>query len=292
MAKSLDKLFNFLKINTTQNIVGSASDNKILYSSDYDLNEIIKESHFSSSILDKIYNQFLKKFRKVQYNKNLYIIDFKCGLDIDGQPLRWNHNNMELGYKTLKDGRNITFQDCLLTKSTIKMDIIGLDEESKTYKDITEIYFLKIGDESNFLKHDLKKDHILSELEKDMDNLEIVNNNYFKSLKRAYSIAKIEKDNQTINRLVKFFNSPIGLLNKARSDIDILLTVMNQKKFRIKQIESIKNNFKIICNEIKNNFTIDENYNFKTKRDAKIILTKLRNELYNFVNNSSINFKI
>lgn len=277
---TLPQLFSFLSVRGNHRLVGSASDPRNRYSSDYDLNEMIKEHRFTKKVLDELYKIFLSKFRTAKANSNLYITDFKCGLDTDGEPLRWNEDDMERGYKVLQDGRRMTFQECLLVKSTLKMDVIALVDGS--FREATEVYFLKLGDESNFLSHDQTKAHIKAELEKDLDTLVRVDNNYFKALRRLFSINKLEGDTRAQNTLLDWFNSPIGKLNKARSDLDILISLVSLPKFKASALSAVQHNLDTISESIQRAAPI-----LTSKKQAKLAITRIRDRLYDEVNDET-----
>ena len=276
----MDKAFQFLSISGVNNLVGTSADKAIKYSSDYDLNEMFRKPRYGKYYLDNLYKCFLEKFRKARHNPNLYIVDFKCGLDTDGEPLRWNDTDMERGWKMLKDGRKISFQECLLVKSIMKLDVIALVDG--IYRDITEVYFIKLGDSANFLQHDLTKGHVRAELERSYDTLVRVDNNYFKALRRLYSLDKLEGRKKEQKVLVEFFNSPVGILNKARSDLDTLILVLSQPKFRDRDLKALDRNLQLILKSIHK--YLPGELRLKSRKQALDALTHSRDELFSIVN--------
>ena len=63
------------------------------------------------TILDKIYNAFKDKFISCKEDEDYFITDFKCGLNTDGSPLRWEYKDIMKGYKILDDGYKMKFQE-------------------------------------------------------------------------------------------------------------------------------------------------------------------------------------
>ena len=124
------KVFNLLTISRKYRIVGSAGYKNLLYVADYDLNELYKKRLDNKSALDLIYNMFKSKFQKALKDPNCIITDFKCGLNTNGDPLRWDKNDMKNGYKILADGRKIAFQDCILQKAPMKLDVVEIIEDA------------------------------------------------------------------------------------------------------------------------------------------------------------------
>jgi len=153
----LQNVFNLMSIKGKyNNIVGSASLKGILYNSDYDLNEM---DHIKGpGAFDKVYEIFKHKFQLAKSNSNMYITDFKCGADSDGQPLKWTYDDL------IK--KKAQFIQALQTKSMIKLDIIYLI--NGTYVEITEVYFLDIGSHTTYNNKELDSTTIKSELLKAM----------------------------------------------------------------------------------------------------------------------------
>ena len=54
----------------------------ILYNADYDLNEM--DQIKGQGAFDKVYEIFKHKFQLAKSNPNIYITDFKCGVDSHG----------------------------------------------------------------------------------------------------------------------------------------------------------------------------------------------------------------
>jgi hypothetical protein len=151
-----------------------------------------------------------------------------------------------------------------------------------SFREATEVYFLKLGDESNFLPHDQTKAHISAELEKDFDTLIRVDNNYFKALRRLYSIDRLAGDKQAQKILLDWFNSPVGKLNKARSDLDILISLVSLPKFRASALSAVQNNFDRICESLNIVPAV-----LTSKKQAKLALTRIRDKLYEEVNDET-----
>jgi hypothetical protein len=76
---SLVKVFDLMSIQGKYNIVGSASLKGIYYNSDIDLNQQVKIR--GKSPFESVYNMFVKKFQMAKQNPNIYITDFKAGVD-------------------------------------------------------------------------------------------------------------------------------------------------------------------------------------------------------------------
>lgn len=248
----IQKVFNLLTISHKIRVVGSASFKNIRYVSDYDLNELFSRNFDSDQALDLIYKMFKKKFEECEKDPTCFITDFKCGMNTDGEPLRWRKEDIKKGTKQLEDGRIIKFQDCILQKTTFKLDIIKIIDG--VFTEFSDNYFVKLGEEANFFPHDISIDHLKNSLKHAYDEYFYVFRNLYKGLKRAFSYYLIEegKNEVILKKLMNFFNSPVGKLYQIRSQLGTLALVMeNASKFREAKISDIKKSIKIILSELK-----------------------------------------
>jgi len=230
---NLLNVFNLMTISGNYNIVGSASLKKIYYNSDIDLNEVDDLKSYK-----KVYEKFKEIFKVCKENNNFFITDFKCGIDEKNEPIRWTYKDIMNGYIN-----NKSFEDCLKQKSMIKLDIVYLLNGS--FIEITEVYFLKIGNHTNYNENELNSEEITKNLQNELKEL-IDEKQYFKALKRIFSILLIDEKNNTLqNKLINFFNSENGILYKANADLKILINVI-ENNFKKPNINDIKNNLQVI----------------------------------------------
>jgi len=287
--EDITNVFNTLTITGHYNVIGSASLENIKYNSDYDLNEMIKKSNGTKSltVFDKIYNEFKKKFKEAKANSNYFITDFKCGIS-DGEPLRWTYNDMMNGVN-----KDVTFQEALKMKSTIKLDLIVLIDG--IFTEFSENYYFNIGGHTNYYKEEMEPSFNKLSIQKSLDEY-LVEGNYWKALKRLFSLflfdVKKKKVVETVADLIDFFNSDIGLINKARNELDILLLVLEQT-FRVPKIKDIFYNITQIndwCREA--GLNIDFLFLLR-KRSLKQIeksIRLLRDQLFDIVNDVSFKY--
>jgi len=248
----IQKVFNLLTISRKVRIVGSAGLKAIRYVNDYDLNELFERNFDTKGALDLIYKMFLDKFKKCESDPDCFITDFKCGMNSNNRPLRWNKNDMENGYKVLEDGRKFTFQECILSKSAFKLDLVKIIDG--TFTEFSDNYLIKLGDESNFFPHDLQKDHLLTALQKSYEEYFYIYQNLFKGLKRCFSYYLMEdegKNAHLLKKLLNLFNSPVGKLYNIKGQIGTILLVMeNANKFKNPKIADIKTNIELILKSL------------------------------------------
>jgi len=285
----LKNVFNFLSISGKYKIIGSASLKSILYASDYDLNEEYTSN--ANNTYNKVYQIFREKFISAKMNPNIYIIDFKCG-EVDGEPIRWNYKDMLKGRKILSDGSRISFQDCLKMKSTIKLDIIA--KVNSVFLDITENYFLKLGSNTNFDSDFFNKENNLKSIKQSFDEC-ILEKDFFKALKRSFSYKALKnktKYKSQLIKLVEFFNSAVGIINKAKNDLNTLIFLI-ENKFRKPNIKDIKSNLQIIKQSLSVepiNKTIDNMCNLKSLTSILFKIKKLKDILYSLSNKTTLDF--
>ena len=117
-----------------------------------------------------------------------------------------------------------SFEDCLKDKSMIKLDLVYL--LNGVIVEISEVYFFKIQNHTNYHDDAFNTNSIKTSIQNEIHEL-LKNGKYFKALKRMFSILNIENSKKPIvNKLISFFNSQTGILYKANSDLNILLTLI------------------------------------------------------------------
>jgi hypothetical protein len=162
----------------------------------------------------------------------VFIIDFKCGETPDGEPIRWTYKDMMKGTKN-----GYTFAECLMMRSTIKLDEIYLLNGS--YIEISDNYYFNLNGHENSPKPSKKE--IIAGIKADAKEL-IKEGNYYKALKRLYLI----KPSQ---RLIDYFNSEIGMLNKAKNDLSLLL-VLRDQTFRKPKVSDLNSDLQVIKQDL------------------------------------------
>jgi hypothetical protein len=219
--KELQDYFHKMSITSDFDIIGSAHYKNFAYTNDYDLNENFKTEN-NPKVLNNLYKLFLNKFTEAEKDPNQLITDFKCG-ELNGESIRWNYDNMKKGYQIINN-KKITFQECLLMDSTIKLDEVVFINGLAT--EITNNYFIKIGNSGNYKQN--TKDDIIKMLEESYDEC-IKEKKYFKALKRKFSIYQIKHPNQIQKKLLLLLNSNSGRLYKVISDLKLIILLLEFK---------------------------------------------------------------
>nr|WPF46840.1 MAG: hypothetical protein [Lake Baikal virophage 14] len=229
-----DQIFRFLTISGNYEIIGTANDSDILYSSDYDLQEYWKGGVEGIEYIGKV---FKDKFRVATGNPNIYITDFKCG-EIGGHPIRWDKKSIKAGI-VKQYSRKISFSEALQMNSVIKLDVIALLHG--IYQEFSCNYYFNFGGIKNYEKSEKESisDSIQSEIQEFYKK-----GKSFKALRRLYSFIKEYTNSSSIlNSLKEYFNSPIGKINKCKNQIEIMELLLDQK-FRKPKRKDLVNNLK------------------------------------------------
>ena len=198
---------------------------------------------------------------------NTIVYDFKCGVDSKGNPLRWDTNSIMIG-----ENNGVSFTDAVKMQSMIKIDIITVI--NSRIIEISEVYSIIINGKTNSkssTKNEIKNDIIIEYKDK------IRNGDYFKSLKKVYSIIRLENENDgRLLILDKYLNSEIGLLYRIKSDLETIILIINRgKKFETDVIIQSLN----LMNEQLSNYDVENIIEtiLKTKREKmeKIIVKQV-----------------
>jgi len=271
---NIKKIVKLMSLESKVNIVGSAKIKRNIYYSDYDSFETVK-----GKTKNIIYNHFKSLFEIIKSVDNTIITDFKLGENAKGEPLRWTYEEIKR-----RENNGITFDDAIKQKSIIKMDIVTL--LNGRFIEITEVYNIYIDGESN---SDYSIDNVRKELTDDM-NEHIKEGNLMKALKRKYSLLNLDNKNKAVReKLIDYFNSPIGLLNRSKSDLETMLLVIESPKF---DIDEIRNSLQMLKESI-SAFPVENNLEMismmKTKDKMKVPIYKMILRLKEFINKHAQN---
>jgi len=279
----MNKLFNnkvsqigsIMSLESKVNVVGSASIQRSIYYSDYDLFETIQNK--TSSV---ILNHFRSVFNIIKSAPNTVISDFKCGSSPNGSPLRWDYSEIQSGVNN-----GVSFDKAIQQKGIIKLDIISYI--NGRFVEITEVYNVKINGKSNM---DYTNEEVIKSITTDYKD-EVKKLNFMKALKKMYSISKlINNKDPLLNILVSYFNSPIGLLYRCKADLETILTILSYNKFELKDIIESLQTLKEQISAFPVNNDIEKISKIKLKADMKTQLKKQIQNINDFVNRDAKKF--
>lgn len=130
--------------------------------------------------------------------------------------VRWTASEVKANKKTLLNGKSYTLQQAFLSPSIIKVDVLAPTGDNRISEFSCIYRFLWRGEPLNNFQLNYKKD-----LAKDI-SLFTYTNQYFKALKRAFSLAKVNDDYDQMERLSLILNSDLGLLYQIIGDMRTL----------------------------------------------------------------------
>lgn len=292
--KKLRDVLNIISLSSKYKVIGSSNIKNILYNSDYDVDGFYDNSKGS---VKKIVKYFQYIFRTLDSKRSYsFITDFKCGINDNGEALKWTKEEVMKNRKRYIDNdldeRYITLDEAIQQESLIKLDVISYI--NNTFVEISEKYYIKLNGKANFNESNVNINKIITDL-KENEKREVKDNNYNKALKRNFSWRSIKNRNDLkLKKLLDFFNSSVGILNKARSDLDVLILLLETNKpVLMKQLLSALDNMKFqtsynTIEDLTNDFIRLEK--IKSKKMLYKPLLLLREKIYKIVNGLSKSF--
>lgn len=193
-----DKVQKLKFKNVKINLAGSAALQSQRYFSDYDFNSIIKRKYKPKTLFDE-FNQIL-----IASVQSLFFIELKFEY-LDGTKKKI-YDIIEIKPNMFK---NLNY---------IKIDyLLWFDYH---FKELSIMYIFK------------NTKYGVEDIEKDYDEL-VSSGNYYKALKRLFSIYKLTKNHKEAVILTKYFNSDYGKLYSMNSNLKTLLLVPSRLKKQI-----------------------------------------------------------
>lgn len=260
--EQIKDIFELISFNDDGYIIeGSNLYKSMDYPYDFDLYEVVKTNKTIEEAKNDAMRLFKNMFREIKKMDNVYFMDFKCGLSKDGEKLRWTPDEIIDGiHKETK----IKLIDCLDDKTLTKIDLIAfIDGE---YEEFTNIFELRKITPKNFRD---APEIALNEGIKE----EIKNGNYYKALKKLYSISRFNKDYKMIEKLNEIFNSDLGKLYLIKNKLNMILELSEKHKLKNENIKSHVQIYKQLLDKVFQ-YNIKENIfkkldNIETNKDIK-----------------------
>lgn len=255
-------------------------DPRLIYNGDYSDHSVEKYLNnplIPASIKSKIMAS--KGEERIEMIRDLFI-------------LRWTPKDVASGKVRLIDGKTRSLEECVMDKTTMKIDIIT--KIGDEFVEMSENYYITIGGKSNYTKIPTKKEN-QEGLEEEIHYYS--KKDSFKALKRLFSLLKIEGEKKNKAKLVKlidFFNGQVGYLNKIRAELDILEKVMTQP--RKPKWEDVTHNLQFIKEQIANIYKIPltdsvfKSINNIKPKTALSTISTLKDYFSTKVNNNSKDF--
>lgn len=152
--------------------------------------------------------------------------------DVKPHLIHWTPAEVIAGYTTLPTGRHYSLSEAFASPTIVKLDVIAYVQNNR-YTDFSIIYLLfNRGKPLN--KVDMSND--IDSIKQDLEAYYVLGN-YFKALKRMFSLARKYKDTKTIEKLNTILNSDLGRLYSIISDIGTLQYLLeNESHLSIERI--------------------------------------------------------
>tara|TARA_R110001632_G_scaffold154191_1_gene272273 strand:+ start:10302 stop:11348 length:1047 start_codon:yes stop_codon:yes gene_type:complete len=245
VAKMLQKAYEEAKKNPDYWITDMKAgwDERLIYKGDY--------SKDSVNMYLKLHKDLIPKSRASAIRRATGEEEIKLIRDLF--ILRWKPADVKRGWVKMLDGEKKCLKDAVLDKTMMKIDLLG--KVGNQFVEVSENYTIKTKGESNvvpFSKTELEETY--------EDEIHYYSRtNAFKALKRLFSALKLdgEKENlPAMEKLVEFFNSQIGYLNKIKNELGILEQVLTQD-FRKVKWEDVEANLQFIKEQVSNIYEVD-----------------------------------
>jgi hypothetical protein len=256
-------------------------NNKIYGYNDEKSKNKLKELLKNKIITNEEYNKWFKMLIKKPNEEELQIIKKEVRPNL----LRWKPKDIIKGFLDYR-GYKISMKDAINTGGLFKIDYIII-QKNNYFQDINIVFDIRIKNLKNENGININPKR---ELENEIKTLK-AKGDYFKALKRKFSLSKITNNKNEILRLYKILNSDLGVIHQISSNIELLLILLSEstinKKInnklnifidgfidRLNNIISINdyfNNEQYIINSI-NNILKTKNKNNKIKKLEKLKL--------------------
>ena len=169
-------------------ITGSARYKHLNYKSDYDLVIALKKSEVPAS---RFFEGIAGILHRIERDKDLYFIELKLETK-DGEKKRLTPRQEIRMTWVEKDYENLVFA---------KIDTVARIQNK----------FYEVSCRYNFREVMMAQAEVIRELEEDAEELE-GEGNYYKVLKRLFSIYVLENNQNKLSYLINVFNSPLGVI--------------------------------------------------------------------------------
>lgn len=166
--------------------------------------------------------------------------------------LRWSAKDLLVGRVTRPDGKTMTLEEAIACPSMLKLDVVSWLQGNR-FVEISMIYEIhirgKIINERFPLEHNIKE-NVVEYAQK---------GDYFKVLKRIFSLANLEKRKTTIDLLIPILNSDLGKMYQIVSDAKTILELLERHIYNADmkyEIDQFKQRLSYIANS--NDFLSNE----------------------------------
>ena len=148
--------------------------------------------------------------------------------------VRWTVKEAIDGKRTLQNGSVYTLQDAFASRGSVKVDVVGWIQNNR-YTDFAMIYFLSLPDGKKLytpiqFEDDIKESILYYTHE----------GNYFKVLKREFSLAKFKHETNKMEELSEVLNHDLGRIYHILGDVKTLIALFTETQTHPKRLADIR----------------------------------------------------
>lgn len=286
------KIIKILTINKNTDFTYSIQK----YPSDIDINQLISVTDIGSFV-----NDLKRMIRKIESknDQGIFFTDFKAGIDPKNpdKGLKWTPQQ-------ILDEKNdsTSLEDALLQQSVIKLDIVIVSVDRIIEASTFFILSSKSTGEyinvpQNFF--DLFVESCIRGVKDDIEKYSL-----FKSIKRMWSLARLQKDIPILKKLAPAIDSNLSLLGQINADIETIILLIDKygkSIIKLPNIQNILNGFeKRLSTIIDIDFPFEEILaKIEILKDlslrgwgtrAEKILSSLHDQILDIINTESLEF--
>ncbi len=228
--ENVKKVFNLISYKNHEPQITGSNSMKFKYASDYDMFSVVISNKSLDGLKKEVVKNFQYMMKNIKVEDNIYFIEFKCGVDKDGEPLYWTIQQVLQG----RNG-NYKLSNVLDEKSIIKIEIVAYIDGK--FIPFSDVFHFQINDKG--INQEKITIDTVESLSKDI-NKYYKDKNTMKVLKRLFIISNLEKNTKLSENLISIFQSDIGFLYKTKSDIQTIISVLEKynNKLLIERVHS------------------------------------------------------
>lgn len=147
--------------------------------------------------------------------------------------VRWTMKEAIEGKKTLQNGSVYTLQDAFASRGSVKVDVVGWIQNNR-YTDFAMIYFLSSNGKKLYTPvqfEDEIKESILYYTS---------TKNYFKVLKREFSLAKFKGEKAKMEELSEVLNHDLGRIYHILGDVKTLIALFTETQTKPRSLADVR----------------------------------------------------
>jgi len=147
--------------------------------------------------------------------------------------VRWTMKEAMEGEKTLQNGSVYTLQDAFASHGSVKVDVVGWIQNNR-YTDFAMIYFLSSNGKKLYtpihFEDEIKESILYYKHE----------GNYFKVLKREFSLAKFKGETKKMEELSEILNQDLGRIYHILGDIKTLISLFTETQTKPRSLADVR----------------------------------------------------